>query len=264
MIGPVIAALALAVAVLTRRPTCRRIAPAARRGGRGYPIAAFATIAAGVVLVAARPAPTTVLAVAVLVLTAAIRYRRRRRMRRDLLEAQQLEAALDVLIGELRVGAHPVRALSVAAAETAETGVGTVLAAVAARARLGADVPAGLRSAGARSAMAAQWERLAMCWRLADEHGLAIAALLRAAQRDLTEQQRFWGRISAGMAGARATAAILAGLPVLGVLMGELIGAAPVGFLLGGHLGGWLLVIGVSLSCVGLWWSDRITDRVTT
>ena len=40
------------------------------------------------------------------------------------------------------------------------------------------------------------------------------------------------------MAGARATAAILAGLPVLSALMGELIGARPVAFLLGGRLGG--------------------------
>jgi len=63
------------------------------------------------------------------------------------------------------------------------------------------------------------------------------------------------------MAGARATAAILASLPVLPVLMGQVIGARPVAFLLGGHAGGWLLVVGLALVCGGLLWSDRITDR---
>ena len=90
------------------------------------------------------------------------------------------------------------------------------------------------------------------------EHGLAIAALMRAAQRDIVERQRFSARVTAGMAGARATAAILAGLPVLGVLLGQLIGARPLSFLLSGSAGGWLLVVGSTLACGGLLWSDRI------
>ena len=63
-----------------------------------------------------------------------------------------------------------------------------------------------------------------MCWQLASDHGLAIATLMRAAQRDIAERQRFSAKVTSGMAGARATAAILAGLPVLGVLLGQLIG----------------------------------------
>lgn len=64
------------------------------------------------------------------------------------------------------------------------------------------------------------------------------------------------------MAGARTTAVILATLPALGVALGQLIGAHPLRFLLGGHAGGWLLVVGLTLTCAGLLWSDRITDRV--
>ena len=51
------------------------------------------------------------------------------------------------------------------------------------------------------------------------------------------------------MAGARTTAAVLAGLPVLGIGLGQLIGADPSSFLLSGGAGGWLLVIGVALAC---------------
>jgi tight adherence protein B len=195
--------------------------------------------------------------------TVFLRDRRRRRSRRATDEGRTLETALDVLVGELRVGAHPVHAFRVAADETDGT-VAASLRAVAARARLGADVTAGLRSAARSSALPAHWDRLAVCWHLAGDQGLAIATLMRAAQRDIAERQRFSARVVSGMAGARATAAILAGLPVLGVLLGQLIDARPLTFLLSGHVGGWLLVIGSTLACGGLLWSDRITDRLAS
>jgi tight adherence protein B len=138
------------------------------------------------------------------------------------------------------------------------------LRAVAARARLGADVPAGLLAAARVSSLGAHWERLSVCWRLAQAHGLAIATLMRTAHRDIIERERFSSQVSAGMAGARATAAVLAGLPVVGIGLGQLIGAEPVRFLVSGGAGGWLLVIGVMLACGGLLWSDRIVHGVLT
>jgi tight adherence protein B len=204
---------------------------------------------------------TTVLAVLMVGATGCVRYRRRCRSRRARDEGCALQTALDVLVGELRAGSHPVHAFCVAADESHGT-VAASLRAVAARARLGADVTAGLRAEARSSALPAHWERLAVCWQLASDQGLAIAILMRAAQRDIAERQRFSARVVSGMAGARATAAILTGLPVLGVLLGQLIGARPLTFLLRGHVGGWLLVIGSTLACGGLLWSDRITDRL--
>ena len=101
-----------------------------------------------------------------------------------------------------------------------------------------------------------------MTWQLASTHGLPIASVMRTAQRDIVERERFSARVDAGLAGARATAAVLAGLPMLGVGLGQLIGADPLRLLLSGGFGGWLLLIGVTLTCCGLWWSDRITGRV--
>jgi tight adherence protein B len=267
MSGPTAAAVLLALA-LTMSPSSprSRLTPAARTRRRMPRIGATQAgcAAAGVAVAAAVVLPpTTVLAAAVVGATASLRYRRRRRLRRASDEGRALETALDVLVGELRAGSHPVRAFSVAADETAGA-VAVSLRSVAARARLGADVTAGLRAAARSSALPAHWDRLAVCWQLAGAHGLAIATLMRAAQRDIAERQRFWARVAAGMAGARATAAILAALPVLGVLLGELIGARPLGFLLSGHAGGWLLAVGSTLACCGLLWSDRITDRLAS
>jgi tight adherence protein B len=216
-----------------------------------------------VALVAVLLPPTVLLASAVLAATMVARRRRRRRGRLRTRAGQTLAGALETLVGELRVGAHPVRAFAIAAEES-DGAIGTALRAVAARAELGADVGAGLRALAGATSVPAQWERLAVCWQLAADHGLAMAALIRAAQRDIVERQRFAARVEAGLAGARATAGILAGLPLLGVLLGELIGAHPVRFLLGGGAGGWLLVVGTILICVGLAWADRITDRLQT
>lgn len=251
--------LALAVLIAPVSPTDRLI-PAGSGGrpvrwwlpvgvvGAGCAVAALVWLPAPVMLAAALAAGCL-----------AVRRRHRRTMRRRAAEAAGLQDALDVLIGELRVGAHPVTAFEVAAGE-ANGEVGAALREVAARARLGADVAAGLGSVARRSALPGHWQRLAVCWQLAEQHGLAIATLIRTAQRDIVERERFSSKVHAELAGARTTAALLAGLPVLGVGLGQAIGAHPVRFLLTG--GTWLLVIGVGLVCCGLLWSDRIISGV--
>ncbi|BBX19961.1 hypothetical protein CRI77_25495 [Mycolicibacterium duvalii] len=251
------AALVLALAVLTAPGPRRGWACAPATGARvGVPMRALAALGCAVPALWL-PWPA-VAAAAALTITLLVRRRRRRRARDRTHEAEVLQGALDVLVGELRIGAHPVAALTVAARESRGP-VAEALSAVAARARLGADVAAGIRGEGARTTSPGHWERLAVCWQLAHTHGLAIATLLAAAQRDITERERFRGSVEAGMAGARATAVILAGLPVLGVLLGHAIGAEPLRFLLSEPAGGWLLLLGATLICAGLLWSDHIT-----
>ena len=258
MSGIPVAGWLLAAALLAAPPPRRRLMPRAARVSGRMPVLVGAAVLAVVLL-----PPAVVVAAAILAATLGARRHRARRARRRLVDSQRLAAARETLVGELRVGAHPVSAFGVAAAEC-DGPVGDSLRAVAARARLGADVAAGLRAVAASSSAPAQWNRLAVCWQLAAEHGLAISVLMRAAQRDIVERQRFTARVEAGLAGARATAVILAALPVVGVLLGQLIGARPVAFLLGGGVGGWLLVGGVALVCIGLVWADRLTDRMLT
>lgn len=220
--------------------------------------------AAVVALALAVLLPASILAALSIVgVTLWMRRRRRAQVAHRAAESAALQGALEVLVGELRVGAHPVAAFGVAGEEV-DGVVKASLRAVAARARLGADVAAGLRSAARNSSLPMHWERLAVCWQLAQDHGLAIATLMQTAQRDIVERHRFSVRVDAGMTGARTTAAVLAGLPLLGVGLGELIGAEPVRFLVSGGAGGWLLIIGVTLACAGLLWSDRITAQVLT
>jgi tight adherence protein B len=259
-----VAALLLAVAVLLEPATPRHRLVRPHRPPRAMRRGPLVVVGLGAVAVSAVVVPVTVLlAASIVAATLVVRRNRSSSAARRARESDALQGALAVLIGELRVGVHPVAAFDVAAREV-DGAVAEGLRAVAARARLGADVSAGLLAAARVSSLGAHWERLSVCWRLAQSHGLAIATLMRTAHRDIVERERFSSRVAAGMAGARATAAVLAGLPVLGIGLGQLIGAAPVRLLMSGGAGGWLLVIGVTLACCGLLWSDRIVNAVTT
>lgn len=257
-----VSALALAAALVLwpatprRTAALRRVDSPIRRRMRAAPV----VVPAGVLLAWVMPLPV-VLAAAVVAGTVAIRRRRRMARRRRQEESAALQAALDVLVGDLRSGVHPVTAFATAAGEVSGP-VHQGMSAVAARARLGADVAAGLDDVAAASQLPMHWQRLAVCWRLAHAYGLSIATLMRTAQRDIVERERFSSHVEASMAGPRATAAVLAGLPVAGIALGQLIGARPLAFLFGGGVGGWLLMAGVLLACAGLIWSDRITERV--
>ena len=256
-----IAALTLALALTVAPPPSRHRFVHRPATSRRLPVVASA---AALAAMATLLLPISVtLAAGILVGTIAMRRRRAAVRRTRAAEATSLQSALDVLVGEMRVGAHPVAAFDVAAREV-DGVVADGLRAVAARARLGADVAAGLRGFAESSRLPEHWERLALFWRMAQIHGLSIATLMHAAHRDIVERERFSARVDAGMAGARTTALVLAALPVLGIGLGQLIGADPLDFLLSRGAGGWLLAAGVTLACCGLLWSDRITGRALT
>lgn len=255
-----VAALFLAAALLVIPPHPRRrllLGPA--RNIPAVPVAVAGT-ALGLILALTTSPPLTVAAMSVVALAASRRRASlRRRQRRQ--EGEAMTVVLETVVGELRVGAHPLQAFGIAAVEVSGS-VGAALRAITARVELGADIDYGLTAVAAESAVPFYWDRIAVCWRLASDHGLAMATLMRAAQRDIADRQRFSSRVDASLAGARATAAILAGLPVMGILLGELVGARPVVFLLGGGLGGWMLMIGTGLIAAGVLWADRIVNRL--
>lgn len=259
MNGSALAAMLLAASVLAAPPPpIRRLPRRIRRSAGSFTALAAASVT-GILTLSAAPVLVLVLLIASGALASRVRRRRLEQSRRR--EGEALAAALEVLVGELKVGAHPIAAFAVAGAETAGP-VGRSLRAVATRAQLGADVATGIKAMAASSAVPAYWDRLAVFWTLASQHGLAMSILMRAAHRDIVERKRFADRMRAALSGAHATAAILASLPALGMLLGQLVGADPVGFLLGGGPGGVVLVVGVTLVCTGVVWAHHIVDRL--
>ena len=103
-------------------------------------------------------------------------------------------------------------------------------------------------------------ERLGTLWALSASRGVPLAKLVAALRDDIDHANRHRDATRAALAGPQTTAAVLALLPVAGVLMGTAMGANPLAFLTGGGLGGALLVVGTALVCAGVAVSRRIIE----
>lgn len=203
----------------------------------------------------------------------ALRRVRARRLSAARVEAtRQVADALGGLVTELRAGAHPAVAAESVAADLRPGGssrsggscrsggeAAAALRAIAAAARLGGDVDVALTDAAASGSTALP--RVARAWALAQRHGLPLADVLDAVRRDLDAGVRYAGQLQARLAGPRASAAVLAGLPAVGLLLGEGMGARPVAVLATTGAGQALLLLGGLLLAAGIAWSGRLTQQ---
>lgn len=257
----VLVCLSLATLAEPAPPACRRLSGLFPRAGRSrkwpYPwLIRLACCLLPLTLLVVGIGPTV--AAAMVVATVGHRYRRFRRGRRRNTELARLLDGLEVVIGELRVGAHPSTAAETAAQEISGES-SHAFAVSAARSRLGGSGADGLRNP--KATVSQELSRIADAWQVADRHGLALAELLAASRQDLLGRKRFQARTEAALAGARATAAVLSYLPLLGIALGQLMGAAPVKVLLLSPPGTVLLPLGTAFACTGLLWTDAITRK---
>ncbi|MCY7340972.1 MAG: type II secretion system protein [Pseudonocardia sp.] len=252
-------ALAAAVSCVPGPVAGARLAalwPTPSSGPRWRPWAAGPVVVGGVFgLVLAGPGGA--LAGALVAFTVRRRHRRARATSEAARIADQLASAVGRITDELRAGSHPAAALNGVHADGPHAR--ELLAPAAVAAQLGDGVPPALRrSAAGRPDVAADLDRLASVWSLAERHGIPLADLLAGAQADIRWRVQFGNTVRSQLAGPRATAAVLTALPVLGLGLGQLIGADPVAVLRGGVLGQAMLVSGVVLAAAGTAWSDQI------
>ncbi|WP_434451673.1 type II secretion system F family protein [Lentzea sp. E54] len=233
----------------------RRLGP---RGKRELVVPPSLWLAAAAVVTYLAAGIGGLVAAAVLAATIARLLKRRKRYKALRQATDALSDGLGGVIDELRAGAHPAQAAEGAAQETPAP-AGEVLKAVAATSRLGGDVERTLRDLR-QPLLRTAVDQLARAWHVSAKHGVALADVLDATRRDLDQRAAFARQAHARMAGPRASAAVLAGLPVLGVLLGELSGARPVHVLTGTAAGQCFLVLGALFLAAGLWWTNRITE----
>ena len=94
--------------------------------------------------------------------------------------------------------------------------------------------------------------------RLADRTGAPLAELLERIEADARATDRGLASAAAQAAGARATAWLLAGLPLGGIGLGYAIGVDPVAVLLHTPVGGAGAIAAVVLQAGGLLWAERL------
>lgn len=192
--------------------------------------------------------------VGALVVAGALLLARRRTQRRGAAQVgSRVLETCDLLAAELCAGQTPGRALAKAAEGWPDLGP------VAEAHGLGGDVPGALRHLASRPG-AADLRLLAAAWVVAHRTGGGLADAVRRCA-DTIRHHRATARLVEGeLASARATARLVAALPVMALLMGSGSGGDPVGFLLGSPAGLACLVAGLGFGFAGLWWIETIAD----
>jgi tight adherence protein B len=171
--------------------------------------------------------------------------------------AQRRAAVIELCDGiavELAAGRPAASALA-EAAKTLPTMPG--LAAVIDAAQNADDVPAALTRASTADGCEGL-RLLAGCWRIGMDRGSMLASVIEGLAEALRDEQSHREEIALQLAGPRATARLLAGLPVLGLGMAAALGAKPLTFLFTTLPGVLCLSLGTTLDAVGLWWTARL------
>jgi tight adherence protein B len=257
------------------------VAPERRAGALlvGHPRLARAGTAAGCAAVALAFAGPIAGLLAGVYSGLAVHLVQRRELRRQELEAES--AAMDAVVtlaADLRAGQPPGRALAAVAAaldhdpSTVHRGSRAWSGRVGRR-QGGAGTPVG-RSLGAvgttaRSAGGSQRcavvirQRVRAAVRVAEVAGAPLADLLDRLDADLRARRLVALHSAAQAAGATATSALLAALPVAGIGLGYALGVDPGHQLLHTRLGAGCVLAALALQLAGLAWVGRIARGAT-
>lgn len=179
---------------------------------------------------------------------------RRRRMAADRSASTELISAL---AAELRAGAPPALALDRATRSNPRCVCRHALAA----ARYGGDVALALDRDAAEVGLSSL-RALAALWRVSHNSGAGMARAAQRLARAEAASEVVRRELTTQLAGPRASARVLAGLPVFGLLLGAGLGASPVAWLLGSPVGFVVLTAGIGLEVVGLVWVHRLVRSV--
>jgi tight adherence protein B len=213
-----------------------------------------AVVALGILLAISTDPSVVVIAVTAGVVALVVISQRARATKGRIANARQATVieACDVLAAELTAGRPPSAALEGAATVCPDLQV------AAAAAKLGGDVPSLLEliveTPGAEGLRA-----LAAAWRVADESGAAFAVITERLADSLRADESIRHQITTGMAGPRATARLLAVLPLFGTALGYALGANPLAFLTQTPPGWLCLALGLALTTTGLHWTNHQT-----
>ncbi|MEO9322727.1 type II secretion system F family protein [Nocardioides sp. C4-1] len=248
-----VAAVCAAAAVVAAAPPRVR---AVRRAGASRWGLAVVALPVVVLVGGASPRLVALACVAAVVTPVARRLwqARARRLAAAVTAGRVLETC-EALAAELSAGRPPAVALDRAALDW------PALATVAEAHRVGADVPVAWRNL-ATVPGAADLRVVAAAWQVSSRTGEGLADTLERVAVGLRDAQATARVVRGELSSARATARLVAVLPLLALAMGNGAGGDPWGFLLGHPVGLGCLVLGLALMLAGLAWIEALAREV--
>lgn len=196
--------------------------------------------------------PALAIAAAVVAATAALLIASALARRHESQQRRGLVAAIRLLVAELSAGSRPDAALAAAAVAAPDHAV--AFAAAAGSAAAGDDVADCLLTA-------TDLAPVAHAWRVAEQAGAPLADVLGRVAADLADLEQQQRAVAVALAGPRSSAALLAGLPVVGIVLGVAMGARPLAFLVGTPHGRLVCCAGALLDATGVIWTQRLMRR---
>lgn len=178
--------------------------------------------------------------------------------RRNARQTARRAAAADVVLAlaaELATGLPPETALMRAGADR------DFMAGSVGAARVGGDIPSALRGDGEAFQLTAL-VALAAVWQVSAGSGAGLADAAYRLGTAALQRERMRRELASQMAGPRATARVLAVLPLVGLVLGSGLGGSPVAWLVGTPAGLAVLAAGVLLEVAGLLWVRRLVRGV--
>jgi len=103
---------------------------------------------------------------------------------------------------------------------------------------------------------------LAACWEVAERSGAGLAVAVGRLAEGLRAGAQADAQLAGEVAAVRTSARLLAGLPLLGLAIGQWIGAEPITWLTGSWLGRGVLITGVALQGAGMLWLHHMVASV--
>ena len=249
---PVVAGLAAGAAALLL------LRPASRAPGRVAPARWWLLLLPGAAALASvgssLPAVLLLLAAVGAVGVRRVLDLRRRRAAAARTSDRVLETC-ELVASELVAGQSTVAALRRAAEEWSALGP------VAEAGELGSDPAAALADL-AHTPGAGDLRLVAAAWTVAHRTGGGLADALDRVAATIRDRRATGRVVESELASARATARLVAALPLVMLLLGGGHGSGAWAFLLGHPVGLACLAAGVALGLAGLWWIERIADGV--
>ncbi len=184
-----------------------------------------------------------------------IRLRRNARdSKRRRVRSRQIAEIVDSLAAELGAGILASQALQHLAGDM------PLLDGAATASRMGGDVAGALRAAS-RLPGAEALEELAAAWEVSERSGAPMARVLDRLGDGIRDERDAQREVMTGLGPAKATARLMAILPLFGLGMRLSKGSRPLDVLLNTVVGSLCLAAGAALACAGVWWVDQIAAR---
>lgn len=103
---------------------------------------------------------------------------------------------------------------------------------------------------------------LSSCWDISEEAGIGLADAVSQLAKGVQTKQQLKQELDSALTQSKLSVWVLAGLPLFGLVLASLIGENPIRWLITSKIGLTVLILGITMELLGIFWVNRITNKV--